>query len=174
MTRRDFGRSAALGAVSLAVTAGPAVRNVLGANDRVGIGLIGCGGMGQYNLKDFMRTNQVDVVAIAAGGYHSLALQADGKVLVGGAFTNLAGQTCFYLGRLNADGTLDGAFNPIKGITALSSPGVRALAVQADGKILVGGTFSAGIIEAITGSMRIPFWGSSLFSSSGWPSCCFF
>jgi predicted dehydrogenase len=65
MTRRDFGRSAALGAVSLAMTAGPAVRNVLGANDRVGIGLIGCGGMGQFNLKDFMRTNQVDVVAIA-------------------------------------------------------------------------------------------------------------
>jgi len=65
MTRRDFGRSAALGAVSLAMTAGPAVRNVLGANDRIGIGLIGSGGMGQFNLRDFIRTDQVDVVAIA-------------------------------------------------------------------------------------------------------------
>jgi ABC-2 type transport system permease protein len=36
-------------------------------------------------------------------------LQADGKMLVGGAFTTLGGQTRKALARLNADGTLDGS-----------------------------------------------------------------
>ena len=38
---------------------------------------------------------------------YSLAVQADGKILVGGEFTTLGGQTRNYIGRLNADGTLD-------------------------------------------------------------------
>jgi uncharacterized delta-60 repeat protein len=69
----------------------------------------------------------------------SLAVQADGKILVGGWFTTLGGQTRNYLGRLNADGTLDSAFNPGAGG---NSPYVCSLALQADGKILVGGGFS--------------------------------
>ena len=43
ISRRDFNKTAAMAAASLALSAGPAVRNVLGANDRVGIGLIGAG-----------------------------------------------------------------------------------------------------------------------------------
>ena len=66
-------------------------------------------------------------------------MQADGKILVGGYFTTLGGQTLNYLGRLNADGTLDTGFNPVAG-GAYSY--VRSLAVQADGKILVGGDFT--------------------------------
>ena len=65
VSRRDFNRTAAMAAASLALSAGPAVRNVLGANDRVGIGLIGAGGMGQGDLRDFLLTGQVDCVAIA-------------------------------------------------------------------------------------------------------------
>jgi len=65
VSRRDFSKSAALGAVSLALSAGPTVRNVLGANERLRMGLIGAGGMGQADLRDFLRTGQVDVVAIA-------------------------------------------------------------------------------------------------------------
>ena len=70
----------------------------------------------------------------------SLAVQADGKVLVGGYFTTLGGQTCNYLGRLNPDGTLDTPFNP--GAGGGTAPYVYSLAVQADGKVLVGGYFS--------------------------------
>ena len=66
----------------------------------------------------------------------SLAVQADGKILVGGWFTTLGGQTRNYIGRLNADGTQDTGFNPGANNT------VRSLAVQADGKILVGGSFT--------------------------------
>ena len=51
-----------------------------------------------------------------AGGYSdttvcSLAVQADGKILVGGDFTTLGGQTRTNIARLNADGTLDSTFN---------------------------------------------------------------
>ncbi len=67
---------------------------------------------------------------------YSLALQADGRILVSGYFTTVAGQSRYYLARLNADGTLDSGFNP-------SANGVvDALAIQADGKVLVGGAFS--------------------------------
>lgn len=72
----------------------------------------------------------------ANGDVNSLAVQADGKILVGGKFTTLGGQPRNYLGRLNADGTLDSGFNP--GADA----DVYCLAVQADGKILVGGLFT--------------------------------
>src|SRR6266436_4331042 len=66
----------------------------------------------------------------------SLAVQADGKILVGGFFSTLGGQSRNYIGRLNADGTLDTSFNPGTGSY------VESVAVQADGKILVGGGFT--------------------------------
>jgi hypothetical protein len=48
----------------------------------------------------------------ADSSVNSLAVQADGKILVGGVFTTLGGQPCKQIGRLNADGTLDGGFYP--------------------------------------------------------------
>ncbi len=65
MTRRDFNKSTTLGVVSLALSAGPAVRNVLGANDRMGVGLIGAGNQGRFDLSSMLRTGQVDAVAVA-------------------------------------------------------------------------------------------------------------
>jgi uncharacterized delta-60 repeat protein len=71
----------------------------------------------------------------------ALAVQADGKVLIGGDFTLTGGggsgaQSRSHLARLNPDGSVDGTFNPGANNT------VFALAVQPDGKILVGGQFS--------------------------------
>ena len=63
-------------------------------------------------------------------------MQADGKILVGGQFTRLAGQPCSRIGRLFSDGTLD---------TTLGSGAdgnVFSLGLQADGKVLVGGGFT--------------------------------
>jgi uncharacterized delta-60 repeat protein len=72
----------------------------------------------------------------------AVALQADGKILVGGLFTTLGGETRHSIGRLNADGLLDTSFNP--GASAAPGPTtmVITLAVQADGGILVGGNFT--------------------------------
>jgi uncharacterized delta-60 repeat protein len=66
----------------------------------------------------------------------SVAVQPDGRILVGGSFTSLAGQTRSRIGLLNADGTLDNGF-----ATEVEGDWVYALAVQADGKCLVGGEF---------------------------------
>lgn len=73
---------------------------------------------------------------------HALAVQADGRIVVGGRFTMLGGGAAgssprSFLGRVNADGTLDTGFE--LGTNAW----VYALAVQADGKILVGGRFTS-------------------------------
>jgi uncharacterized delta-60 repeat protein len=76
------------------------------------------------------------------GTVYAVAAQTDGKVIVGGNFTLLDGAARAGIGRLNADGSLDTDFNP--GTLQGSFGGtVRALAVQADGKILVGGTFTS-------------------------------
>jgi len=84
----------------------------------------------------------------AAGGQFAgvfgFALQPDGRIVVGGAFTNLAGGARSSLGRLNADGTLDAGFNPgtSGGAVGGDEPAVLCLALQPDGKILVGGAFT--------------------------------
>ncbi|MCL5022124.1 MAG: hypothetical protein M1497_01930, partial [Nitrospirae bacterium] len=66
----------------------------------------------------------------------SIAVQADGKILVGDSFTSIGGQTRNYIARLNEDGTPDADFNPN------ANGSVDSIAVQADGKILVGGWFT--------------------------------
>jgi hypothetical protein len=72
----------------------------------------------------------------ANGSVEALAVQEDGKILVGGAFTTLGGVARSNIGRLNPDGTLDTTFYP--GANSY----ISTLAVQADGKIVVGGSFS--------------------------------
>jgi uncharacterized delta-60 repeat protein len=66
-----------------------------------------------------------------------LAVQADGKILVGGFFTSIGGQTRNRIARLNPDGSLDTSFDPN------ANSDVRPIALQADGKILVVGLFSS-------------------------------
>src|SRR5437870_2647293 len=71
----------------------------------------------------------------------ALAVQPDGKIIVGGTFSTLGGggtgtTTRKHIGRLTPDGSVDTIFNP--GANDI----VDALAIQADGKILVGGAFT--------------------------------
>jgi uncharacterized delta-60 repeat protein len=85
---------------------------------------------------------------------YTMALQPDGKVVVGGYLNGLGGGTGNvvrnYLGRLEADGSVDLGFNP--GANSIS--GVTALALQADGKIVVGGSFTGLGAGTGTGSLR--------------------
>lgn len=72
----------------------------------------------------------------------TLALQPDGKILVGGAFTSWSGTASIgRIVRLNSTGTRDTAFTTAVG-TAVTSGSISALAIQSDGKILVGGNFT--------------------------------
>ncbi len=67
------------------------------------------------------------------------ALQADGKVLVGGDFVTYAGISRNRLARLNSNGTLDTSFNIG---TGFNGP-VYTVTIDSNGKILVGGDFTS-------------------------------
>ncbi len=74
----------------------------------------------------------------AAGSVQEIALQSDGKLLLSGTFITFNGSTAVRIVRLMSNGSVDPSFN-----TGTSFDGaVRAIAVQADGKILVGGDFT--------------------------------
>lgn len=74
----------------------------------------------------------------------AIAVQPDGKVLMGGNFTSYNGAAVSRnLVRLNADGTLDQAFNAAATGTRGFSGNVWKVAVQPDGKVLVGGNFTS-------------------------------
>ncbi|MEX2579246.1 MAG: cadherin-like beta sandwich domain-containing protein, partial [Verrucomicrobiales bacterium] len=77
------------------------------------------------------------------GQVHAVAVQADGKVLIGGAFTHFDGTSRFRIARLNSDGSLDTDFVPDPGVGSGAETTVYSVAVQADGKILVGGWFTS-------------------------------
>src|SRR5215475_3419347 len=75
----------------------------------------------------------------ANGQVNAIALQADGKILVGGFFNganSIGGQTRNYIARLDATTGAADSFNPNANGT------LESIALQADGKILVGGGFS--------------------------------
>jgi uncharacterized delta-60 repeat protein len=87
----------------------------------------------------------------ANGTVRVVVVQPDGKILIGGDFTTLAPNggaavTRNRIARLNPDGTLDTVFNPN------ASDVVYTIAVQADGKILVGGHFNGA--NSIGGQTR--------------------
>ena len=72
----------------------------------------------------------------ALGGIRAIIIQTDGKIIVGGNFNRVNGVGKSRLARLNPDGTIDAAFNT----STLSATQISVLALQPDGKILVGGT----------------------------------
>ncbi|MBS0657705.1 MAG: choice-of-anchor D domain-containing protein [Verrucomicrobia bacterium] len=84
----------------------------------------------------------VPPVIAASPGVGSLAVQADGKVIIVGLFTSVDGQARTRIARLNADGSLDAGFNPVFVRTG-AAPTISTVEVQDDGKILVGGTFAS-------------------------------
>lgn len=76
-------------------------------------------------------------IADVNGSLNTLLEQPDGKLVVGGEFTQVAGEDRQNLARLNADGSLDPSF----GIGEGADGAVYALAQQTDGKLLLGGMF---------------------------------
>lgn len=102
-------------------------------------------GVPAYRIARLEANGTVDAAftaASAANGYvSSLALQPDGRLLVGGDFTTLAGSPRTYLGRLLTSGALDPTFAPY---TPASPAGmsVSKVLVQPDGQVLVSGTFN--------------------------------
>lgn len=83
-------------------------------------------------------------------GPHCLAVQGDGKILAGGAFSMYRGLARRTLVRINEDGTPDASFN-----ANLQANSVECILLLPDGKILIGGDISTvhGVVR--TGVARL-------------------
>lgn len=70
-----------------------------------------------------------------------LAVQTDRKIVVVGTFGHVNGEPHTALVRLDSDGTVDVTFKPDGGVTSSGGVVIWAVAVQRDGKIMIGGSF---------------------------------
>src|SRR5690606_5337296 len=108
----------------------------------VGGGFTAFNGTAQNSLVRLNSDGTLDTSFNLGGGFDNvvtpITLQPDGKILVGGSFTTFNGTAQNRIARLNSDGTLDTSFNIGTGFNSF----VPSIALQPDGKILVGGNFT--------------------------------
>src|SRR5438552_1478071 len=89
----------------------------------------------------------------AAGKLFSFAVQSDGKVIIGGAFTAINGVPRTNLARLNANGSVDATWDP--GVTGGGLiDGVNSLLLLGD-DLYVGGYFTSIAGQAISNLARL-------------------
>lgn len=97
-------------------------------------------GAGRNNLAFLNADGTLDILFGAGTGangiVHAIAMQADGKILIGGDFTMYNGKATDHIARLNTDGSIDPSF------TARVDSAVHTIAIQDDGKIIIGGDFN--------------------------------
>src|SRR5262245_61610977 len=70
----------------------------------------------------------------------ALAAQPDGRLWIGGRFTNVNGSARLNLARLNPDGSPDLSFDP-QGLVPATNTAIHQIRLQADGKVLVSGAW---------------------------------
>ena len=88
-------------------------------------------GTARFNVDGTLDTTFADREFGFSTGY--LALQPDGKIII---------SQSGYVARVNADNTLDSSFSPVSLYVSVNNQGfVGSAVIQADGKILVGGSF---------------------------------
>ena len=105
---------------------------------------------GDFGTYDFISSSRIirlnsdgsiDNTFIIGAGFNGIVtiieLQSDGKILVGGNFTNYDKIPAFRIIRLNSDGSIDNTFINGAGFDDI----VNTIQIQSDGKILVGGNF---------------------------------
>ena len=78
-----------------------------------------------------------NVVIANAAVVDAVALQSDGKILIGGSFTSVHGINRPGLARLEPSGALDTTFSPV-----FTNTSIKTIIVEPSGKITIGGTFS--------------------------------
>ncbi len=92
----------------------------------------------RYNSNGSLDSTFTSVTTSGSDQILKLAVQPDGKIIVGGTFTSFGGQIRGRIARLNADGTLDSTFNPPGG----ANGNIHTVVVLSDGKMLIGGAFT--------------------------------
>jgi len=96
-----------------------------------------------------------------------MAVQTDGHILICGSFNSIGTNSITNIARLNSDGSLDQGFNPG---TAADVGYVTAVAVQSDGKVVLGGKFFSSSSEVLGNVARLKSDGTSDtgFNSVAW------
>ncbi len=93
-------------------------------------------------------------------GAAAVLRQGDGRIIIAGRFTNVAGVVCNQLARLNNDGSLDRTFDPGSG------PGgeITSAVLTSDHKLLLAGSFTnfnsvpaSGVVRIDTGVSSVRF-----------------
>src|SRR5690554_275214 len=90
-----------------------------------------------------------------------IVMQSDGKIIIGGVFGEIGGVSQNNIARLHSDGSLDATFDPASGFNQR----VNAVAVQPDGKILVGGLFT--VFDYVWGGDQISVNGIARLHTDG-------
>jgi uncharacterized delta-60 repeat protein len=83
--------------------------------------------------------------SISSGNVQTVALQPDGKILIGGSFFQISGINRNNIARLNVNGSVDTSFIPVDRLGAATGPNseVTRIAVQNNGKVIITGNFSS-------------------------------
>ncbi|MCL1864230.1 MAG: InlB B-repeat-containing protein [Spirochaetes bacterium] len=84
----------------------------------------------------------------------AVAIQSNGKIVIAGNFTSFNGTPRNKIARLNSNGSLDMTFNPGTGASGEEDV-ISCVAIQSDGKIIAGGSFSAFDDEPISNIVRL-------------------
>ena len=72
------------------------------------------------------------------GNVSDIAVQPDGKIIIGGDFSKVDGIDRAGIARLNSNGSLDVSFDPG---TGTGGNAVKSISLDPDGKVIIGGTF---------------------------------
>jgi len=93
--------------------------------------------------------------SVGCWGLQTLALQADGKILIADDSYTLDGNPCRLLGRVKSDGSMDPDFSTNLFYNAFTACAPYSTTLQPDGKILVGGGFFEMDGVAVAGIGRL-------------------
>ncbi len=90
------------------------------------------------------------------GRVWAVAVQKDGKVIVGGDFAAIRDVQAPWLARLNSNGTYDSSFQPsLRPCLNCATPEIRGIALLSDGHMMIHGIFNRVDIYAYHGIARL-------------------
>jgi uncharacterized delta-60 repeat protein len=130
----------------------PDGRVVIGGNFAT-VGGVSRGRIARLFANGTLDTTFQNSMSGAGGTVNCLAVQSDGRIVIGGLFSSVNNTTRYGVARLNPNGSLDGSFTPTNYYN------VNAVAVQSDDKVIIGGGSGSGYVYRLNadGSMETAF-----------------
>ena len=117
---------------------GDAVNVILNDGNNINYGITNVTNSSFNRVKNTSNLFTAGMVSLN-GTIYTMSKQSDGKIIVGGDFTTFNGVPSNYIARLNIDGSFDNSFIIGTGPDNV----VRAISIQSDGKIIIGGDFAS-------------------------------